>query len=369
MKRFIILLHRYLGLGAALLAITLGLSGSLLVFRAELQSEISPDSLPNLATPVSYQAAYAMARLHYPHADISLRLPEHSQNSIQARVRSKGQPDITLWLDPVSGRILQQQDSNAQGWGWLHELHARLLLPEGKIWVGWAGVLITLVLLSGIIHWWPKNWSKAWRVRRDKGVAILVSDLHRTAGAAMLLLLLLSTLSGLVLAFNQPLRDWLTPAKQGKPGKHATIQPTGQRLPLDTLAHLARQRLPQGRLTSINISARPDKPVEMRLKLPDEQHPNGSTLVQADPYQGKLLRIDRTEASNPWRRVSSWAQVLHDGSFAGNVQRVATALTGLLLMLLGGSGVYQWLARRRKQAVARHARPGVEMAKRLHQTP
>ncbi|WP_287881494.1 PepSY-associated TM helix domain-containing protein [Aquitalea sp.] len=355
MKRFIILLHRYLGLGAALLAITLGISGSLLVFRAELQSEISPDSRPTLATPVSYQAAYAMARLHYPHADISLRLPENSRDSIQARVRSKGQPDITLWLDPVSGRILQQQDSNAQGWGWLHELHARLLLPEGKIWVGCAGVLIILVLLSGITHWWPKNWSKAWRVRRDKGVAILVSDLHRTAGAAMLLLLLLSTLSGLVLAFNQPLRDWLTPAKQGKPGKHATIQPTGQRLPLDVLVQLVRTRLPEGRITGINISARSDKPVEIRLKMPGEMHPNGSTLVQTDPYQGKQLRIEKTETSNPWRRVSSWALVLHDGSFAGTAQRVATALTGLLLMLLGGSGVYQWLARRRKQAAVRTA--------------
>jgi uncharacterized iron-regulated membrane protein len=47
------------------------------------------------------------------------------------------------------------------------------------------------------------------------------------------------------------------------------------------------------------------------------------------------LRIEHTETSNPWRRISSWALVLHDGSFAGNTQRVITAVSGLLLTLLG----------------------------------
>lgn len=355
MKRFIILLHRYLGLGAALLAITLGISGSLLVFRAELQTDVYPPSLPTLAAPISYQAGYAAIRAGHPHTDISLRLPENSRDSIQARLRSKGHNDITLWLDPVSGRILRQQDSGTDGWRWLHDVHARLLLPDGKVWVGVAGLLITLVLASGIIHWWPKNWSKAWRVRRDKGLAILLADLHRTCGAAILLLLLFSTLTGMVLAFNQPLRNWLTPTKQSRPGQEQPIQASGERLPLDTLVRLARTRLPEGRISSINISARSDKAVEMRLKMPGEMHPNGSTLVLIDPYQGKLLHFEQTETSSPWRRISSWALVLHDGSFAGNTQRTVTAVGGLLLTLLGGSGVYQWLARRRKQAVAHRA--------------
>lgn len=359
MKRFIILLHRYLGLGVALLAITLGISGSLLVFRAELQTDVYPSSTPTLTTPISYQASYAAVRASHPHTDISLRLPENSRDSIQARLRSKGSDDVMLWLDPVSGRILRQQDGSADGWRWLHDLHARLLLPDGKVWVGGAGLLITLVLASGIIHWWPRNWSKAWRVRRDKGLAILVADLHRTCGAAILLLLLLSTLSGMVLAFNQPLRNWLTPAKQGRPGQDKLIQVSGERLSLDALVQLVQTRLPAGRISSINISARSDKAVEMRLKMPGEMHPNGSTLVLTDPYQGKLLRIEHTEASNPWRRISSWALVLHDGSFAGNTQRVITAVGGLLLTLLGGSGVYQWLARRRKQASARMAHVSV----------
>jgi uncharacterized iron-regulated membrane protein len=221
--------------------------------------------------------------------------------------------------------------------------------------VGVAGLLITLVLASGIIHWWPKNWSKAWRVRRDKGLAILVADLHRTCGAAILLLLLLSTLTGMVLAFNQPLRNWLTPTKHGRSGPDKSIQASGERLPLDVLVRLVRTRLPEGRISSINISARSDKAVEMRLKIPGEMHPNGSTLVLIDPYRGKLLHIEQTETSSPWRRISSWALVLHDGSFAGNTQRTVTAVGGLLLALLGGSGVYQWLARRRRQATTRTA--------------
>jgi uncharacterized iron-regulated membrane protein len=74
----------------------------------------------------------------------------------------------------------------------------------------------------------------------------------------------------------------------------------------------------------------------MRLKMPGEMHPNGSTLVLTDPYQGKLLRINGTRKPAIRGGASgSWALVLHDGSFAGNTQRVITAVSGLLLTLLG----------------------------------
>jgi hypothetical protein len=71
----------------------------------------------------------------------------------------------------------------------------------------------------------------------------------------------------MVLAFNQPFRNWLAPAKQGRPGQDKLIQVSGERLSLDALVQLVRTRLPEGRISSINISARSDKAVEMRLKM------------------------------------------------------------------------------------------------------
>ncbi|RMC96850.1 PepSY domain-containing protein [Aquitalea palustris] len=349
MKRIIILLHRYLGLAAALFAIVLGCSGSLLVFRQELQPTIPAQTLPAQSSPANYQAGYDTIRALHPRGEVTLRLADSRQDAIEARIRMPGHEDNTLWLDPVSGKILPVANSTTDGWRWLHSLHERLLLSEGKTWVGGVGVVILLVLLSGIIHWWPKNWAKAWRVRSDKGLAILIGDLHRCAGAAMLLLLLLSTLSGLVLAFNQPIRNWLTPAGHGKAGKQRLIKADVPRLPLDRLVSVAQRQLPQGRLTSISISAQPAKPVTLRLRLPGELHPNGSTLLSLDPYHATVLKLEKTEETTPWRRISSWALVLHDGSIGGLTQRILMCASGLLLMLLGISGVYQWLARRNKR--------------------
>lgn len=349
MKRIIILLHRYLGLGAALFAVILGCSGSLLVFRQELQPAIPAQTLPTLTTPLDYQAGYDTVRARHPQGEITLRPAASEQEAIEARIRMPGHTDETLWLDPVSGHVLPVAASTMDGWPWLHALHERLLLAEGKTWVGVVGICILLMLLSGIIYWWPKNWSKAWRVRRDKGLAVLIGDLHRSAGAAMLLLLLLATLSGLVLAFNQPIRNWLTPPSHGKAAKQRLIKADAPRLPLDTLVRVARQLLPQGRLTSISISAQPDKPVTFRLRLPEELHPNGSTLLSLDPYHATLLKLEKTEQTKPWRRITSWALVLHDGSIGGLAHRILMCASGVLLMLLGLSGVYQWLARRNKQ--------------------
>jgi uncharacterized iron-regulated membrane protein len=86
-------------------------------------------------------------------------------------------------------------------------------------------------------------------------VVVWLGDLHRMLGASMLLLLLLSTLSGLVLAFNQPIRQWLSPAKHGQ--ARTSMAPAGQQLALDELVARGNARLPQGRLSSISISARP----------------------------------------------------------------------------------------------------------------
>ena len=348
-KRIVILLHRYLGLLAALFALLLGLSGSLLAVQQLLQGETYPAPVASHAPSPHYQVVLASLRASYPQADFTLRLPQNPADAIEVRVRQRQQPDQLLWLDPQFGRPLATPEGRGTGWRWLHEVHARLLLEDGKTWVGVAGIAILLVLLSGIIHWWPKDWRKAWRLRRDKGLAVWLGDLHRMLGASMLLLLLLSTLSGLVLAFNQPIRQWLSPAKHGQPrtGKHIT--PAGPQLALDELVARGNARLPQGRLSSISISARANQPVELRKRLDDELHPNGSTLIRLDPYRGTVLSVERTEQTQAWRKIGSWAQALHTGSLGGAWHQLLMAVSGVVLMILGGSGLFQWQARRRKQ--------------------
>jgi uncharacterized iron-regulated membrane protein len=159
-KRIVILLHRYLGLLAALFALLLGLSGSLLAVQQLLQGESDTAPVASHAASPHYQAVLASLRASYPQADFTLRLPQNPAAAIEVRIRQRQQPDQMVWLDPQHGQPLATPEGRGTGWRWLHELHARLLLEDGKTWVGVAGIAILLVLLSGIIHWWPRTGAK-----------------------------------------------------------------------------------------------------------------------------------------------------------------------------------------------------------------
>jgi uncharacterized iron-regulated membrane protein len=65
-KRIVILLHRYLGLLAALFALLLGLSGSLLAVQQLLQGESDTAPVASHAASPHYQAVLASLRASYP---------------------------------------------------------------------------------------------------------------------------------------------------------------------------------------------------------------------------------------------------------------------------------------------------------------
>ena len=59
--------------------------------------------------------------------------------------------------------------------------------------------------------------------------------------------------------------------------------------------------------------------------------------------------------SAPAVRLTTWVYGLHTGSLGGWPLRALLMLAGIGLALLSASGVYQWLARRRKQQQVRTA--------------
>jgi uncharacterized iron-regulated membrane protein len=214
-KRIVILLHRYLGLLAALFALLLGLSGSLLAVQQLLQGESDSAPVASHAASPHYQAVLASLRASYPQADFTLRLPQNPAAAIEVRIRQRQQPDQMVWLDPQHGATGHAR----RPWHRLALAARTACPPAAGRWqdLGGRGRYCHPAGAAQRHHSLvAKDWRKAWRLRRDKGVVVWLGDLHRMLGASLLLLLLLSTLSGLVLAFNQPIRQWLSPAKHGQ---------------------------------------------------------------------------------------------------------------------------------------------------------
>ncbi|MGD1824101.1 PepSY-associated TM region [Chromobacterium violaceum] len=355
MKRYLILLHRYLGLGAALFLLLIGISGSLLVFRPEMETlaGVRPAASSH---PARYQTLADAVLARYPNAGFSLRFGKPGE-AVQARLRQPGD-ERRLWLDPATARIADDRPNGDAWFDWLLDLHEKLLMGDaGETLAGVCGLLLIALAASGLVYWWPKDWRRAGQVRRDKGFRILAADLHRLSGALASLLLLSAGLTGAYQAFNRPINDAINRLfGYQQPAKIRFHAPPGaERLPLDALIARAGAALPGARLVDIRYESKPGSPLLLRWKLPGELHPNGRSQVEVDPYSGALLRVTPVDQAAPAIRLTSWVYGLHTGSLGGGALRALLALAGIALAWLAGSGVYQWAARQRKQK--RSSRP------------
>ncbi|PNB44827.1 PepSY domain-containing protein, partial [Pseudomonas sp. FW305-130] len=84
----------------------------------------------------------------------------------------------------------------AEPWGgylmsWLYELHMHLLAGEiGSQIVGWSGFAMLVLLVSGVIVWWPRGpWRKALAFKRKAPPIRRLRDLHKLAGVWSMALL------------------------------------------------------------------------------------------------------------------------------------------------------------------------------------
>jgi uncharacterized iron-regulated membrane protein len=351
MKRLFLCIHRWLGLSSALFLLLIGLSGSLLVFRPELQSI----SLPSPATSqvISYQRLAEAVSVRYPTSRFNLRFVEQPRGVVLARVHTSG-GERHLWLDASQAVVLSDEAADQGTFNWLFDLHQRLLLGEVGEWLsGGSGLLLALGCLSGLISWWPKRWRRIQLWRPGLGLRARVIILHRQIGACLALLLLISGLSGSLLVFSKPVHAWVNSWFGVRPETPHQVMGQGlTRLPLDLLVARAQQALPGGRLVDIRIDPRPDRPVLIRKRLAGEVHPNGRSMIELDTYRGTVLRAVAYPQATPAMKLNAWVYAWHIGAFGGLLHRAILLFCGVGLAFLCLTGVWQWLHRILRQSGA-----------------
>jgi hypothetical protein len=151
LRRAVLQVHRWSGIGLGLYIFFISVTGSVLVYRNEL-----------------YVAA----------------LPSPTVDEAQTDGSNLG-----FWL--VSQLI---------------ELHASLLAgPTGRAVNGLGAAAVVLMVLTGLVIWWPgiRRWRRSLTVRRGVGWKRLTWDLHSAIGFWSSAVVLVFALSGLYLCFPE----------------------------------------------------------------------------------------------------------------------------------------------------------------------
>jgi len=211
LRRALFQVHLWTGLALGVYIVMLSVTGSVLVYRNELNRFFStPRPQYDADRPVlSSDELRARAMDAYPGYEIT-RLGDQI---------SRRNPTIEIWLDrgedhkerlfdPYTGADLG--DSVAQGEYfvlWLARLHDELLFDRtGKYVNGWLSVVATVLFLTGLVVWWPGvgRWRRSLGVSWRVGWKRLNWDLHSAMGFWLFLFMLMWGVSGFYLGVPEP---------------------------------------------------------------------------------------------------------------------------------------------------------------------
>lgn len=390
LRRLWLNLHLWIGIGLAALLIPISISGALLVWHDEIDALITPHryavSGPQVAQPASVYLAKAAEAVAKEPGDLratGLRYPEEPGYPVRVVTRAHdggqagGRPRfVTVFLDPPTAAVLDVMEFRTSFIGFLHVFHENLTIPEynGRQIVGWAGVGMLILSLTGIWLWWPRNGGFLRGLRWTRSPR-LTFNLHNMLGFWIAIPLAAVSLTGIYLSFPQTARSMMSSVApmnaQGPRGFAGTVARQTALAPERAL-ELAQQAAPNARPAVVFL------PLEVRGErgrgpAAGGGQPGPAWRIQLARGESDIVTVmvdDRSGqaslAAGPQSgdRAASWIRWIHEGSHSGPVWNVIVFLTGVFPPIFAVTGIIMWLRKRadRRRLEARTRAPELHPA-------
>ena len=357
MSKKLFKLHSALALAALVPLLIICLTGSLLVFKSEIDGWLMPDkTVLNGASGARQPLDQLTAAIHrqLPGYEIGTwELFDDHQSADAVYLIKHGTFDwFKVFLDPYNGAVLSEPVPLTHYLtDWLVELHYTFLLGPGGIVVGFVGALVLLFLgISGLILYrgfWRRLFTLRWRAK----ITVVFSDLHKFTGVVASPVLLILGITG----GYWNLAEFLHEAEEMQAAPFVMTQRMySDQLSLDELSARAVERVHGLAPTYLVLAYEPDKAIIFYGRVPSGNPllSNYASGVSFDPLTGaETLTWDIRELGFGAKLLDSFRH-LHFGTFAGLPIRILWCAVGLAPLLLSFTGVYLWFNRRQKRRLS-----------------
>ncbi|SDD76816.1 PepSY-associated TM helix domain-containing protein [Niabella drilacis] len=353
-------LHLWLGLSSGIVVVILGITGCILVFEQEIKSITSswlhvekPASGDYLPPSVLYQAV----KKALPGKEIHSVWYHGAERTAHFSLDS----DSMVYVNPYTAAIMAMVD-HEDFFHFIDEGHRHLWLPDhiGKPIIGWATFIFFLLLITGLILWWPKNlkranMNKSFKIKWSARWKRVNYDLHNVLGFYTLLLALLMAITGLIMSFS-----WFNKGVYWLTG--GNTQPVQQR-PREEVLEASKTPMLENvdkvwRMVQDDIALYHRN--EIIVSFPeDETKPIYACTDMINGHWRDLYfkQTDRTftNSTRPALKDLSFADkvrkmnyTLHVGAFAGMFSKSIYFLASLICASLPITGFYIWWGKRKK---------------------
>jgi uncharacterized iron-regulated membrane protein len=364
-RKLILVLHRWIGLVAALMLLALGFSAALLIFERPLDRwlnssllKVSPAGAQLSLNDLGRRLGQAYPQYHVA----AWTLPQQPDGTAEAVLEvnegvtsASAAEELDLAVNPYTGEVLGDLEKANGLMGYVHGLHTHFLAGKiGSAIVGWSAVGLLALNLSGLILWWRR---KIGRFRWSATGASFHFHVHQALGIYAWAFLMVLSLTGIAIHWEREagrLADWLTGSPP--PAKMLSADPVQKGavpLDFDQLVSLAQKSAPGARITAIQMAATPQGPVRIVMKYPEDHTPAGRTNIFLDGYSGKVrMFTDARSAPLGFKLARLWNRQYHTGDIFGWPTQLLALIFSLALVIMAITGPMIWYKRKRTPQAA-----------------
>lgn len=363
MRALVVKVHLYLGLVAALFLLILSATGAAMAFEHDIERWIDPGlwKAPIGQHLIDEDRLVAMADAKFsPARVIAIQIAPRPDVVQVMRMSDRAAVYVNPWDGTITGRIVGT--TKTQDWiGYVHQLHLRLLPnpratpalgPPGKLIVSFAGLILCLLVPTGVVLWWR---AKRRSIRAGGSAFRIAFDAHHAVGIYACLFLFVAGLTGVMIGFDAAEQLFYQATLSDGPKRPKPPQASDangrQAISVERAMAVGRGAAPGGEIVQVQIPENPKSVYAISLRSPREVAVDSPIpiIVYVDPYSAGVLRVQDLFAESPGYYLVRLNRAIHTGDLWGSPGHVAMALSSVALGVMVISGVLIWRGRAAKK--------------------
>jgi len=365
LKKLYSWLHLWLGLVVGLIFSVAALTGVMLLFEEELEELVYPDlyfhpaATSNTHARLPLDSLFSLAKRYGGNKKVlrvNIREKRETENFI-FETEGDRLHRCFLGIDPYRGTLEAKISGRKHFFSVIEEVHRQLFMGKvGKAITGGCCLSYLVILLTGLILWWPKNkkmWKQRLNIKWDAKGKRLNWDIHAVGGFYAFPILFIVAFTGLTWSYTW-FNDGIYYLFDGKgPKKQQTYFALSSH-PRDVgviekIYEHAQQLLPYRGELSLRLPSKKQDVIEVSKRQADASVPNVVDRLFFSRYTGELVHRELYDQQTLGMKVRRLIFPVHTGSIGGWFTKVCYLIAVLFAASLPYTGLFIWLGRKKKK--------------------
>jgi uncharacterized iron-regulated membrane protein len=249
------------------------------------------------------------------------------------------------------------------------KLHTDMFAGQaGKLFLGGMGLLFAVAIVSGVVLYWPFTRRLSFAtIRQNSSRRVGWLDWHNLIGVVTIAWALVVGLTGVVNTWAElMLAQWKSTELAAMVAPYAGKPPPAHLASLDDIVAQATKAAPGMEIAFIAYPGTPFTSSHHYAAFMRGDTPLTSRLLKPVLLDGETAAVADTRALPAYLQALLISQPLHFGDYGGMPLKIIWAALDVMTIVVIGSGLYLWFARRGRKAhaAATRAEDAVALASR-----